>query len=329
MRRVLASVVVLLALPASASANAALAPLDYAAPTASVSRGAPLTFAVRTAAPDGSVVVRVSGHDEVDADGLLTGPDGTWLDETAAQATTDLAVWSVPADSVLRQRPGHYYWQAYLTGDAATSAEEPVGPVQELTVTLPYADKGRGTLFPKYGRRGATQRFYLSSAGFPGTVTGARFQKVVRTAASRWGLRALRWTSVEAGVRDGFNVAGFSSSVEAGVLGVQTDYVKRGKVVESDLALNASENWNAGPDYPALDQIDLESVVLHELGHMAGNKKHRARCTNSPMIEALGAGEWWRGTRDKWFDTCGASVPSVGRKTFVHRIVRVDSAPLR
>ena len=157
MRLVLASVVVLLALPASASANAALPPLDYAAPTASVSRGAPLTFAVRTAAPDGSVVVRVSGHDEVDADGLLTGPDGTWLDETATQATTDLAVWSVPADSVLRQRPGHYYWQAYLTGDAATGAEEPVGPVQELTVTLPYADKGRGKLFPKYGRRAASR----------------------------------------------------------------------------------------------------------------------------------------------------------------------------
>ena len=88
------------------------------------------------------------------------------------------------------------------------------------------------------------------------------------------------------------------------MLGVQTDYVKRGKVVESDLALRADENWAAGPDYPALDEVDLESVLLHELGHMAGNKKHRARCTNSPMIEALGAGEWWRGARDKWFGDC-------------------------
>ena len=56
----------------------------------------------------------------------------------AAEATADLAVWSVPANSVLRQRPGHYYWQAYLTGDSANGAEEPIGPVQELTVTLPY-----------------------------------------------------------------------------------------------------------------------------------------------------------------------------------------------
>jgi hypothetical protein len=324
MRPVLASLLVLLALPAAAAAQTPLPPLEYAAPVASISRGAPLTFAVRTTAPDGTVVVRVSGHDDVDADGLLTGPDGTWLDETAAQATADLAVWSVPANSVLRRRPGHYYWQAYLTSEAANGAQEPIGPIQELTVTQPYADKGRGRLFPKYGRRGVSKRFYLSSAGFPDTVSGSRFRKIAKTAASRWGLKTLRWTSAEAGVEDGFNVAGFSSKVDAGVLGVQTDYVKRGKVVESDLALNASENWNPGPEYPALDEVDLESVVLHELGHMAGNKKHRARCTNSPMIEALGAGEWWRGARDKWFGDCGASASSVGRKTFVHRIVRID-----
>ena len=107
-------------------------PLDYAAPTASIARGAPLTFAVRTAAPAGSVVVRVSGADDVDADGLLTGPEGTWLDETATQALADLQVWSVPDDSVLRQRPGHYYWQAYLTGDAANGASSRSAPCSEL-----------------------------------------------------------------------------------------------------------------------------------------------------------------------------------------------------
>jgi hypothetical protein len=322
MRSVLITVFALLALPAAASAQTALPPLDYAAPTASISRGAPLTLAVRTAAPNGTVVVRVSGNDELDATGLLAGPDGTWLDETASQATPELQVWAVPANSVLRQRPGHYYWQAYLTGDAANGAEEPIGPVQELTVTLPYADKGRGKLFPRFGHKGITS-FYLSSAGFPDTVSGARFKKVAKTAASRWGLKALHWTSVEAGEQDGFNVAGFSASVPSGVLGVQTDFIKRGKLVESDLALNPNENWAQGPDYPSLDQVDLESVVIHELGHMAGNKRHRSRCTNSPMIEALGAGEWWRGSRDKWFGDCGATASSL-RKTFAHRIIPVD-----
>jgi hypothetical protein len=43
------------------------------------------------------------------------------------------------------------------------------------------------------------------------------------------------------------------------------------------------------------------------------------------MIEALGAGEWWRGARDKWFGVCtsGASASAL-RKTLVHRIVPVD-----
>ncbi len=327
MRRSLAFIVLtLLALPVTAAAQepALLPPLDYAAPTASITRGAPLTFAVRTLAPAGSVVVRVSGSDEVDFNGLLTGPDGTWLDETASPTADGLQIWTVPANSVLRQRPGHYFWQAYLAGEAATGAEEPIGPVQELAVTVPMADRGRGKLFPRFGRRGQVS-FYLSSEDFPDTVDGARFEALAKKAASRWGLKALRWTSAAAGKRDGFSVAGFSDSVPRGVLGVQTDYVQRGKVIERDLSLRAKEDWAPGPGYPALDQIDLESVLLHELGHLAGNKRHRAGCTNSPMIESLGAGEWWRGARDKWFGDCSTRArASAARKTFVRRVVRID-----
>src|SRR3954452_188204 len=125
MRSVMRSVLVaaclaLLALPASASAYS----FDYEAPDTSIVKGAPVTFAVRTAAPAGSVVVRVSASDEVDESGLLTGAEGTWLDETAKPSLSDLAVWSVPNASILRQRPGHYYWQAYVTGD-----EGSIGPV--------------------------------------------------------------------------------------------------------------------------------------------------------------------------------------------------------
>src|SRR6218665_2286595 len=151
MRSSFLAALVLLALPGTASAQTALPPLDYAAPTASISRGAPLTFAIRTPAPAGSVVVRVSGSDDVGDDGLLTGAAGTWLDETAVPAVDGIQVWRVPADSVLRRRPGHYYWQAYLTRGAAVGAAAPIGPVQELYVRLPLADRGRGKLFPTYG----------------------------------------------------------------------------------------------------------------------------------------------------------------------------------
>jgi hypothetical protein len=83
MRSVLAAVfLALLAFPASASASS----LDYEAPDTTVTKGDPLTFAVRTTVPAGNVVVRVSGSDEVDEKGLLVGPEGTYLDERVRPA---------------------------------------------------------------------------------------------------------------------------------------------------------------------------------------------------------------------------------------------------
>lgn len=358
MRSVLASVgLAVLALPASASAYQ----LSYEAPSASISRGAPLTFAVRTDAPEGSVIVRVSGNDDVDASGLLTGPEGTWLDEPATQALEGLQVWSVPNGSILRQRPGRYFWQAYVVGEGAVAegaagspggtgpqsgtggsngasgtagvvpgttvgTAQPIGPVQPLTVTLPSADRGRGSLYPKFGKRG-TRGFLLSTANLPAAITAGRFKALARTTAKRWGLKPGKTTRIVAGVQDGRSVAGFSADVPPGTLGVQTDYVRNGRVIEQDLALRAGELWGAGPAYPGLDEIDLESVLLHELGHMAGNKQHRSRCANSPLDEALGAGEWWRGARDKWFGGCTATASAasaLSTKKLAHRVVAVD-----
>jgi hypothetical protein len=318
MRRALATAcLALLALPATASAQATL---EYTGPAATISRGAPLTFGVRTAAPAGSVVVRVAGALETGADGLLTGPDGTWLDEPATRLSEGVLGWTVPKTSVLRQRPGRYYWQAYLQGET----EQVIGPVQKLVVTLPASDRGRGSLSPRFGRKGASA-FLVSSVNRPPSVSKSRFRSLARTTAARWKLRAASWTTAVAGVRDGKSVAGFSADVPTGVLGLETDFLRNGRVVERDLALNTAEDWNAGPGYPGLAQIDLESVLLHELGHMAGNKRHQPRCANSPMIEALGAGEWWRGARDHWFEGCTttARAASAGG-TFARRLVRVD-----
>jgi hypothetical protein len=64
-----------------------------------------------------------------------------------------------------------------------------------------------------------------------------------------------------------------------------------------------------GPARPAADEYDLESVVLHELGHMAGNRKHSRRCMNSPMGLALGMGEWWRTPHDWYRRGCPLSAP--------------------
>jgi hypothetical protein len=319
MRRLFAAVALAaLMLPATA---AAAPDLEYAGPAASIVRGAPLTFAVRTAAAPGTVTLRIAGALALDASGLLTGADGTWLDETAAPLGTGLQGWTVPASSVVRRRPGTYYWQAFVQDPTGMVA----GPVQKLVVKLPAADRGRGRLYPRFGRKGAAT-FLVSSANLPAAVSRARLRTLARTTAARWGLHASGWTKLVAGLRDGHDVAGFSPDVPEGVLGVETDFTSGGRVVEQDLALNPAEDWAPGPGYPGMEQIDLESVLLHELGHMAGNKRHRPLCSNSPMIVALGAGEWWRGPRDHWFGDCTATAARASSASglLVHRVVQMD-----
>jgi hypothetical protein len=285
-----------LALPAAARAETTF---QYAGPTGTVERGAPVTFSLKTPA---AAIIRISGTPITDAKGLLSGPKGTWVDEHPTVTTDGDLTWTAPNSFLVRQRPGTYWWQAYA-GDS-------VGTVQKLTVTLPKADRGRGPLYPRYGKR-AHGSFYLSSANWPAGIPGLRFQAIARTAAARWGLQALTWTSLKAGRRDGFNVIGFAKKLPGDALGLETDYTSHGKVVEQDITLRAGANWNAGPGYPTLAQVDLQSVLLHELGHMAGVKKHRKRCTDSPMVESLGTGEWWRGPQDYFFASCAASASAI------------------
>jgi hypothetical protein len=58
-----------------------------------------------------------------------------------------------------------------------------------------------------------------------------------------------------------------------------------------------------------MERFDVESVLIHELGHFARNARHAPRCANSPMSVSLAAGEWWRTPRDRW-SFCGARAAS-------------------
>ena len=268
---------------------------------------------------------RCSGADAASTlDGLLTGADGTSLDEAAAPAAEGLQAWSAPASSVLRQRPGHYYWQAYLTGDRATGrAADRAGararrhacarrprPRQAVPALRPARRRGVLPLLGGLPRRPSTAR------------ASRRWPRRPRRAGA---CALLRWTerpSRRPGRLQRRRLLHEGSGRRAG----PGDRLRRGTAASSSATsrCRADENWSAGPDYPALDQIDLESVLLHELGHMAGNKRHRARCSNSPMIESLGAGEWWRGARDHWFGDCASGARASSARTLVRRSVRVD-----
>jgi hypothetical protein len=289
-----------------------------------IARGGALELAVRSTAPAGSVTIRISGTGETDDRGRLHGPRGTYTDHVAAPTIDPtLHEWRPDAGFLARRRPGTYWWQAYLTGAAATSAEDPVGPVETFTVTAPRRAAKR--LAPSFGRTNH-QAFYLSDARFPSGVSPARFRAVMRRSAARWGLKARRWTTAVAGRPDGFPVAGFGR-VPKQALAMQVDYVDRaGRVRDRDLVIRPDISWQLGPGYPAMDEYDLESVLIHELSHFAGNKRHRARCANSPLVEAMAAGEWWRGPQDRWSFGCDGA-KTTARTAIVHRTVKLGWAP--
>ena len=46
------------------------------------------------------------------------------------------------------------------------------------------------------------------------------------------------------------------------------------RIVERDLALLPDVPWAQGPAHPSAEEYDLETVILHELGHWAGNLRH-------------------------------------------------------
>lgn len=67
--------------------------------------------------------------------------------------------------------------------------------------------------------------------------------------------------------------------------------------MEQDIVIGRAMPWQAGPAYPTTLQVDLETVLLHEFGHVAGHG-HVTGCVSSPMWASLSMGDWWRGIGD-------------------------------
>ena len=166
--------------------------------------------------------------------------------------------------------------------------------------------------------------YRLSSANVPRAVGAARFAVMARVAAKRWGLRETGTTTRAPRQGDGVDSVGFARDVPRVALGVtrirSIRYYRRSggvtrivgeRVVERDLSLAVGVPWWVGPGPPPSNRVDLQTVIVHELGHYAGNG-HVRNCTNSPMWTGLRAGEWWY-SRSDWFQFgCGdAPAPTV------------------
>lgn len=195
--------------------------------------------------------------------------------------------------------------------------------------------------------RAADHISYVPSSGsvnvtdsVPPAVDPGRFSTLTALVAGYWDLRIDGQTAAIPGDRDGTNTIGFSNSLDPDTLGQYgywTQRVYRSKrvckrshghrhchrvrryqytqVAESDIAFNATYNWNVGPGYPASDQMDLPTVAFHEFGHWADpNAPHEARCSGSPLTESTAYGEWWRGPDDWYEGECSNSPSSPSAK---------------
>ena len=80
-------------------------------------------------------------------------------------------------------------------------------------------------------------------------------------------------------------------------------------------------HWQQGPAYPSVAQLDLETVIAHELGHWAGNG-HRRACSHL-MTSAIDAGDWWRDTADSHFAACERGLTAV-HKRVTRRLEHVE-----
>lgn len=187
--------------------------------------------------------------------------------------------------------------------------------------------------------------FVVSRAGLPGTVTLDRWTALVTTSARRWGLRSAGQISTPVRFGNYRNEIGFSSALGRGKLGsTVATYLRRfrlvrvcgpracrvhrklvsRRLVDRDVAIDARRPWEQGPDYPTSWELDLQSVVIHELGHVAGNG-HERYCVDSPMVVSLSRGEWWRSEDDYRWIGCGGVARAAGAGgAFDHRVRYVD-----
>jgi hypothetical protein len=134
-----------------------------------------------------------------------------------------------------------------------------------------------GRLFVRWNR--LPIRYSITESGVSG-VTAAQFRAAVERAANSWEQlpnSAIAFqldgpTSALPLTEDGRNTIGFLDRPDlGGVLGAAVIIfdVFTGEIVESDAFLNSTFSWSVAENGEA-GRFDVESVLMHEIGHMTG-----------------------------------------------------------
>ena len=319
-RAAVAACLAVAALAAPAAAWAAEPPGPSGpAEGARVIAGSPVSLLARGVAGETSIVLRISrSPDPIDDCGRI---GGEIADLTGVALANDLALYGFPTPRWY-DRPGTYFWQvARSAPDGTCAAAEPraidvVAPPAGAA-QRPRAASGlpRLSRAPIPGRIGASNNttFVIRTGGLPTRVSRSRYLTLVRNSGRRWRLHSAGAEPGRPVFGNGRSEVGFASGqVPPGALAVTIsgpDF-RAGSVggLERDLVLRTDLPWQPGPAYPSRTQIDLETVLLHEFGHVAGNRGHVSRgCRDTPMIIGLARGEWWRSSGDFSFRRCPAS----------------------
>jgi hypothetical protein len=296
----------------AAAAPVAAAPGDPLAPSgpaasARLTAGADPNLRARSVANDSELELRVSRiGSAIDDCGRI---NAEVAQAPGAPVAGDSSLYDFPTVRWY-DTPGTYFWQVIRTGAdgscTATAARRLV-----LTAALPTRPELAGLSgqrIPRNIGRSNGASFRIRTSGIPAGLSRARFLALVRNSARRWRLHSAGTVPGRVVFGNGRSEVGFSTAQvpqEAIAVTVVSRRRTNGRR-ERDLILRADIPWQPGPDHPTRAQIDLETVILHELGHFAGNEFHVPRgCRDTPMVVGLATGEWWRSTTDFSYRGCG------------------------
>lgn len=106
-------------------------------------------------------------------------------------------------------------------------------------------------------------------------------------------------TTINKNANDGVNVITFDDTMGNGTLGQcysrysgcydEASGEIKWYVTEMDIVFNTNQNWNYSTNPPANDQVDFETVTVHELGH--GHQLGHVVDTNVVMHYSISSGE--------------------------------------
>jgi hypothetical protein len=118
----------------------------------------------------------------------------------------------------------------------------------------------------KWASPGAT--YYVNTSG----IDDALRESLVDAAASAWNAAGSGFTFTDGGATsrgkadDGFSVISWTNALPKGVIALATPYVDgAGNMREDDVQLSNAFAWGSGA--AGSDTMDVQSIVMHELGH--------------------------------------------------------------